>query len=207
MIIFVGNDGPLWGSILNPADQSDVLSVGGWGGHERIAEFSSRGMTTSEISLSGMGRIKPDVLAPSVLVHSSGPSSPYKCRSLSGTSVATPVVTGVIVAMLSQAFEPYDSHQNLKTTQSDQQSLGTNINSTHESYKSNLRGRSKESENGNFTAWMDDEIIYDRKSPKFLRMKNVAAMKQIINYSARPLKPLGQNLRILSESDRILHLK
>ena len=192
----VGNDGPLWGSILNPADQSDVISVGGWGGNERIAEFSSRGMTTSEISSAGMGRIKPDVLAPSVLVHSSGPKSPYQCRSLSGTSVATPVVTGVIVAMLSQAFEPYDSHQNLRVTQSDQQSLGTNINSTQQSYISNLRGREKESKNGNLTAWTNSETFYDRKSPKFLRMKNVAAMKQIINHSAKPLKPLGQNLRI-----------
>ena len=98
--------------------------------------------------------------------------------------------------MLSQAFEPYDFHQNLRGTQSDQQSLGTNINSTQQSYISNLRGGEKESKNGNLTAWTNDEIFYDRKSPKFLRMKNVAAMKQIINYSARPLKPLGQNFRL-----------
>ena len=45
---------PLLGSIFSPADQMDVLSVGGWGKEHKLAEFSSRGMTTAEIAWSGM---------------------------------------------------------------------------------------------------------------------------------------------------------
>ena len=32
----------------------DVLSVGGWGKEHKLADFSSRGMTTAEIAWSGM---------------------------------------------------------------------------------------------------------------------------------------------------------
>ena len=97
----VGNDGPLWGSIFSPADQLDVLSVGGWGKTNELAAFSSRGMTTAEISWGGMGLVKPDILAQSVLVYSSSANAPFKCTPLSGTSVAAPVVTGAVVALLS----------------------------------------------------------------------------------------------------------
>ena len=45
--------------------------------------------------------MKPDILAQSVLVYSSSANSPYKCTQLSGTSVAAPVVTGAVVALLS----------------------------------------------------------------------------------------------------------
>ena len=182
----IGNDGPLWGSILNPADQLDVLSVGGWGGHDSIASFSSRGMTTSEISFGGMGRVKPDVLAPSISVHSSGPKKPFECRSLSGTSVATPVVTGFIVAMLSQAFDPiYPSF--------DDNNFKNNLKNDTQIITTNLRGGNTGIIYDNYTVVMDKEIFYDRKSPKFVRMKNIAAMKQIINLSARPLPTLGLN--------------
>ena len=34
----------------------DVLSVGGWGKEHKLAEFSSRGMTTAEIAWNGMLR-------------------------------------------------------------------------------------------------------------------------------------------------------
>ena len=195
----IGNDGPLWGSILNPADQLDVLSVGGWGGHDSIASFSSRGMTTSEISFGGMGRVKPDVLAPSISVHSSGPKKPFECRSLSGTSVATPVVTGFIVAMLSQAFDPiypsFDDSNFKNNLKNNSQIIDTNLTSSQQIiYKTtNLRGGNTGITYDNYTFVMDEEIFYDRKSPKFVRMKNIAAMKQIINLSARPLPTLGLN--------------
>ena len=46
----------------NPADQMEVLAVGGLDSDgETLAPFSSRGMTTWELSY-GVGRIKPDIV-------------------------------------------------------------------------------------------------------------------------------------------------
>jgi subtilisin family serine protease len=49
MVSAIGNDGPLYGTLNNPADQSDVIGVGGIDYSDHIASFSSRGMTTWEI--------------------------------------------------------------------------------------------------------------------------------------------------------------
>lgn len=45
----IGNDGPLYGTLNNPADQFDVIGVGGMDFSQKIASFSSRGMTTWEL--------------------------------------------------------------------------------------------------------------------------------------------------------------
>ena len=45
----IGNDGPLYGTLNNPADQFDVLGVGGVTSNGGVARFSSRGMTTWEV--------------------------------------------------------------------------------------------------------------------------------------------------------------
>ena len=42
MVSAIGNDGPLWGTLNNPADQNDVIGVGGIDESDRIAGFSSR---------------------------------------------------------------------------------------------------------------------------------------------------------------------
>lgn len=49
MVSAIGNDGPLYGTLNNPADQSDVIGVGGIDYRDHIASFSSRGMSTWEI--------------------------------------------------------------------------------------------------------------------------------------------------------------
>lgn len=49
MVSAIGNDGPLYGTLNNPGDQSDVIGVGGMNFEENIAKFSSRGMTTWEL--------------------------------------------------------------------------------------------------------------------------------------------------------------
>lgn len=49
MISAIGNDGPLYGTLNNPADQPDVIGVGGIDNDDNIASFSSRGMTTWEL--------------------------------------------------------------------------------------------------------------------------------------------------------------
>ena len=42
MVSAIGNDGPLWGTLNNPADQNDVIGVGGIDEGGNIAGFSSR---------------------------------------------------------------------------------------------------------------------------------------------------------------------
>ena len=111
MVSAIGNDGPLYGTLNNPADMMDVIGVGGINFEDQIAPFSSRGMTTwvwgSQASTScqsvlclcclqelpsGYGRVKPDVVTYGSGVRGSALHS--GCRSLSGTSVASPVVAG-----------------------------------------------------------------------------------------------------------------
>ncbi len=54
MVSAIGNDGPLYGTLNNPADAPDVIGVGGIDWDGAIALFSSRGMTTWELP-AGMG--------------------------------------------------------------------------------------------------------------------------------------------------------
>ncbi|KAI8470645.1 MAG: hypothetical protein J3K34DRAFT_509177 [Monoraphidium minutum] len=102
MVSAIGNDGPLYGTLNNPADQSDVIGVGGISNGGSIASFSSRGMTTHELPV-GTGRVKPDVMAYAKDV--SGSKMQGGCRQLSGTSVASPVVAGC-VALLASTVPP-----------------------------------------------------------------------------------------------------
>ena len=43
LISAIGNDGPLYGTLNNPADQMDTIGVGGINYENQIAKFSSRG--------------------------------------------------------------------------------------------------------------------------------------------------------------------
>lgn len=98
MVSAIGNDGPLYGTLNNPADQMDVIGVGGINFEDQIARFSSRGMTTWELP-AGYGRVKPDIVTYGSSVRSSNRKN--GCRTLSGTSVASPVVAGAIALLLS----------------------------------------------------------------------------------------------------------
>jgi len=99
LISAIGNDGPLYGTLNNPADQPDVIGVGGVSKEGELAPFSSRGMSTWELP-QGTGRAKPDVVAwardvPGSRMDGDG------CRALSGTSVASPVVAGCVALLAS----------------------------------------------------------------------------------------------------------
>lgn len=114
----IGNDGPLYGTLNNPADQLDVIGVGGIDFGDNLASFSSRGrhifhvvcnalrlkegMTTWELP-EGYGRVKPDLVAYGQNVQ--GSKTYGGCRSLSGTSVASPVVAGAIALLVGSVPE------------------------------------------------------------------------------------------------------
>lgn len=102
MVSAIGNDGPLYGTLNNPADQMDVIGVGGINFENQIARFSSRGMTTWELP-GGYGRIKPDIVTYGSAVR--GSALKGGCRSLSGTSVASPVVAGAVTLLYSAVID------------------------------------------------------------------------------------------------------
>lgn len=88
----------------------DVIGVGGINWEDQIARFSSRGMTTWELP-SGYGRVKPDLVTYGSGVR--GSALQTGCRTLSGTSVASPVVAGA-VALLASGFVQPDGSQSIK---------------------------------------------------------------------------------------------
>ncbi|EDW44392.1 membrane-bound transcription factor site-1 protease [Drosophila sechellia] len=105
MISAAGNDGPLYGTLNNPGDQSDVVGVGGIQFDDKIAKFSSRGMTTWELPF-GYGRMGLDIVTYGSQVE--GSDVRKGCRRLSGTSVSSPVVAGAAALLISGAFQKID---------------------------------------------------------------------------------------------------
>jgi len=98
----------------NPADQMDVIGVGGINFDDHIAPFSSRGMTTWELPqgydfilieyfsnfncfVFRYGRLKPDIVTYGSEVY--GSNLEGSCYTLSGTSVASPVVAGAVTLL------------------------------------------------------------------------------------------------------------
>ncbi|SEM72266.1 S8 family peptidase [Lihuaxuella thermophila] len=113
VVAAAGNSGPKPGTIGSPGIHPLIITVGATDDHEttdrsddKVAKFSSRGPTIDGIS-------KPDILAPGTNIVSLRSkcsfldlSMPEKriakyYFSLSGTSMATPIVAGVVALMVS----------------------------------------------------------------------------------------------------------
>ncbi|HVM42772.1 MAG TPA: S8 family serine peptidase [Gemmatimonadales bacterium] len=86
VVVAMGNNGPLPGSLDTPADAKGIVSVGAVDSGGAVASFSSRGPTSD-------GRTKPEVVGPGVGVFVA--VSPATGAFESGTSFATPLVAGV----------------------------------------------------------------------------------------------------------------
>ena len=54
----IGNDGPLYGTLNNPADQMDVIGVGAINYEDQIARFSSRGKSVYLLTIFSLKLIK-----------------------------------------------------------------------------------------------------------------------------------------------------
>lgn len=137
IVAAAGNDGPDWGTVNHPASDVETIAVGAsTSARGTVSAFSSRGPTTLELGGmggGGMGRPKPDILAPGTHVaglHLDGQS----CRTMSGSSVAAPVVSASL-ALLFGAVAPHAKrsvltpgaarHLLMSTASSDPSAVGT----------------------------------------------------------------------------------
>ncbi len=96
VVASAGNSGSGCSSVATPpAIYGGAFTVGATNVSDNIASFSSRGPVTVD----GSNRLKPDISAPGVSVCSSFPGDTY--GSISGTSMASPHVAGLVALLIS----------------------------------------------------------------------------------------------------------
>ena len=100
VVAAAGNSGPNERTIVSPGISPDVITVGAVDdkrtidpSDDEIAFFSSRGPTRE-------GLIKPDVVAPGVNINSLSNTELDGYKKMSGTSMATPLISGSIALLL-----------------------------------------------------------------------------------------------------------
>lgn len=109
VVVAAGNSGPTFGTVASPGLEPKAITVGAIDSNGELASFSSRG-TTPDIL------IKPEISAPGVNVVSTVPTSGTRLSSstgymaVSGTSMATPHVSGV-TALLVQLHPDWTPEQ------------------------------------------------------------------------------------------------
>ncbi len=97
-VFSAGNLGPACRTITNPASYDNVIAVGAVSDN-MLHVRSSKGPSVN-------GLVKPDVVAPGVLIRSAAASHNRAYRTGTGTSFAAPHVTGAIALMLEAMHSP-----------------------------------------------------------------------------------------------------
>lgn len=118
-VIAAGNSGSSAKTVGSPGDVPEVVTIGATDSNDNIAYFSSRGPVTWD----GVDLIKPDVSAPGVNVKSCRHDNDGY-RTMSGTSMATPHVAGLVALMVNAKSDitPEQAKKILEQTATD---LGT----------------------------------------------------------------------------------
>jgi len=119
VVVAAGNLGPDAGTITSPGCSKKGITIGAVDDNDNVPSWSSRGPTDDE-------RVKPDLVAPGVSISSTWKDNLFK--SLSGTSISTPFVSGVVALLLEtdSTLNPSDVKEALKSTALDL-SLDENI--------------------------------------------------------------------------------
>jgi len=131
VVISAGNSGPSGKTIATPGTARNAITVGATDKQDNLASFSSKGpVIWEDENENEKVIIKPDVLAPGVNIcaaqSSNKPWDNKKCFddthiSISGTSMATPHVAGVVALLLQKnpVWTPEEIKSALKGTAKD----------------------------------------------------------------------------------------
>ncbi|MCL5677276.1 MAG: S8 family serine peptidase [Firmicutes bacterium] len=125
-VVAAGNSGPDTYTIGSPAAAADAITVGAMADTGEkgfsLASFSSRGPTADD-------RIKPDIAAPGVNITAAKAGTTTGYVTYSGTSMATPFVSGTVALMLSAngSLSPAQVKSLLMSTAVDWGPAGTDV--------------------------------------------------------------------------------